>query len=162
LTHQYLSDMTDIVFSFNGTLDSYAGQALTAYWGAPLDSADAAQKACEAGLAMIEAVREMDVVTKSYGMAPFLINVVITTGEVLVGDLGSNQRFHYSILGEAVDLLPRLIRLGQQFKTDVLITEFTQAVIADQFETRLLDDHIVMKGKNRPIAVFELGKWTTQ
>lgn len=154
--HSYLTAMTEIVFELKGTLDRYVGYTLTAYWGAPIAYDDAATKACDAALKMLKKVEELNPVLLKSGMPPLRVSIVITTGEVLVGNVGSAQRFQYSILGEALEILSRLIYVNDQFRNDILITEFTHQEIQTEFETRMLAEQMAVKGKASPIAVYAL------
>ncbi len=156
LIHDYLTALTGIVFELDGTLDRYAGHALTAYWGAPVAVEDAADRACTAALRMADAVRRMNPELVTQGLPPMRQHIAITTGNVLVGNLGSDQRFNYSIAGDTVDVLERLVRLDYQFSADVLVTEFTRAELRTPFETRLLSEAVHVLGKTAPIAVFAL------
>ena len=154
--HLYLTSMTEIVFGLDGTLDRYVGNALTAYWGAPIAYTDSAKRACEAALQMVRKVDELEATLLELGVPPLRVDIAITTGVVLVGSLGSQQRFQYSILGNALDILPRLVAMNAPFRTKILLTEFTQADVHPAFETRLLAEALNVKGKAKPIAIYEL------
>ena len=154
--HRYLTSMTEVVFGENGTLDRYIGNSLIAYWGAPIAYVDAPQRACECALKMVQKVTELVPFLRDLGMPPLRLSIAITTGAGIVGRFGSEQRFQYSIVGEVLDLLPRLVYLNNQFKTDILMTEFTFGHVEAAFETRILAEQIRIKGKTEPIAVYEL------
>ncbi|HEV3332632.1 MAG TPA: adenylate/guanylate cyclase domain-containing protein [Bryobacteraceae bacterium] len=154
--HRYLTFMTEIVFASNGTLDRYVGNALTAYWGAPIEYADAAARACDAALDMVRKVAELNPMLRELGMPPLRLNIAITTGFAIVGSMGSAQRFQYTIIGEILQILPRLVYLNNQFGADILITQSTHQLVRDSFQTRTLADQIVIKGKSQPLSVYEL------
>ncbi len=154
--HSYLTAMTEIVFELKGTLDRYVGNALTAYWGAPIAYDDSAARACDAALKMLRRVEELNPMLLDSGMPPLRVSIAITTGEVIVGNIGSAQRFQYSILGEALEILSRLIYVNDQFRNDILLTEFTHQEIHREFETKMLAEQMRVKGKVAPIAVYAL------
>jgi adenylate cyclase len=156
LIQDYLTLMTDVVFAHGGTLDRYEGMALTAYWGAPIAYTDSAPRACRAALDMVKRLRELNQRLQSRGLAPLTQAICITTATVVVGNLGSAQRFRYSILGDFIDVLPRLAYLAGQFRKDVIITEYTRPQIEGQFATDLLQENLQIRGKERPIAAYAL------
>jgi adenylate cyclase len=156
LIQDYLTRMTDAVFAQGGTLDRYEGMALTAYWGAPIDYADSAPRACRAALDMVRRLQELNPELQSRGLAPLTQSICITTATVVVGNLGSAQRFRYSILGDYIDVLPRLAYLAGQLRKDVIVTEYTYDEIADQFATNLLQADVQVRGKTKPVTVYAL------
>jgi class 3 adenylate cyclase len=156
LIRDYLTVLTGIVFDLDGTLDRYAGHVLTAYWGAPVAVDDAADRASTAALRMIEAVEKMNPELQHRKMPPLRLQITLTSGDVIVGNLGSDQRFNYGIVGEPVELLERLGRVAAQFSVNVLMTEFTCAELREPFVTKVLAEQLQVKGKAEPITVLEL------
>jgi adenylate cyclase len=152
----YLTAMTRIVFNLAGTLESYRGLSLTAYWGAPLAHADSADRACDAALQMISSVSELNPLLIEQGMPPLRLSIAVTTGEAIIGNLGSEQRFNYSIIGDTLDILPRLASMTAQFQVDIVLTGYTRAELSGKFQTRLLSDKLMVRGKDRPIELYEL------
>src|SRR5690606_11762663 len=112
--NRYLTPMTDAILSRGGTVDKYIGDAIMAFWNAPLDDADHAAHACHAALDMVERLAalnaELDAEAKAAGMEPvrIVIGIGINTAECCVGNMGSQQRFDYSVLGDGVNLAARL------------------------------------------------------
>ena len=156
--NRYLTAMTKIVFNLAGTLESYRGYSLTAYWGAPIACADYADRACDAALQMISSVRELNPLLIEEGMPPLRIAIAITTGDVLIGNLGSEQRFNYSIMGDSLNVLPRLADMASQFQVDTVLTEYTRGELSRKFETRLLSEKLRVIGKAQPLELYELVK----
>lgn len=154
--NRYLTAMTRIVFNLAGTLESYRGYSLTAYWGAPLAYADSADRACDAALQMISSVSELNPLLIEQGMPPLRLSIAITTGEVVIGNLGSEQRFNYSIIGDTLNILPQLASMTSQFQVDTVLTEYTHAELSGKFQTRLLSEKLRVTGKSRPIELYAL------
>lgn len=154
--HVYLTKMTEIIFQLGGTLDRYEGTAFTAYWGAPIAYEDASERACNAALNMNEAVKILSPKLQEEGYPPLLLTITITSAEVIVGNLGSEQRFNYSIVGDYYFVLGELARMNYNFKTSILITEYTYAEIKHKFDARLLGENVHVRGKPEPINVYEL------
>jgi adenylate cyclase len=154
--NQYLSDMTQIVFEHQGTLDKYIGDAVMAFWGAPFEEAGHGKRACEAALTMMERVREMQKVWEAEGKPPLDIGIGLNTGVASVGNMGSALRYGYTALGDAVNLSSRLEGLNKEYGTHVLVNETTyQAAKDDGFVFRELD-LIRVKGKLQPVTIYEL------
>lgn len=152
--NEYLTPMTDIVLARDGTLDKYIGDAVMAIWNAPLDIADHASRACEAALAMQAALGPLNARWKERGLPAVQIGVGINSGPMSVGNMGSDARFDYTVLGDAVNLAARLEALTKEYEVDVLCGEATAAE-ARGFVFRELD-LVRMKGKDRPARIFEL------
>ncbi len=155
LLNEYLSEMTDIIFRNWGTLDKYIGDAIMAFWGAPYPQDDHAERACRTALDMIEALKRLQVILVAAGRPPIEIGVGINTGPVLIGNMGSKNRFNYSILGDNVNLASRLEGLNKTFHTHLILSEFTYEKVQDKFVARELD-FIRVKGKKKPVRIYEL------
>ncbi len=159
--HSYLTSMTEIIFKYGGTVDRYEGIAITAYWGAPIQYPDSAARACKAALEMQQRIRELSPQLETQGFPPLLPQFAITTADVVVGDLGSDQKPGYSMVGDYQHILEGLLRLNINFQTSILITEFTYKVLQDrellgEFEMRMLAEELQTRGKDIPISVYEL------
>ena len=161
LVNRFLGALTDVVLSRNGTIDKYMGDCIMAYWNAPLDDSEHARHACEAALAMSGALdrlnAELAAEAAAGGPAPVRIRagIGINTGECVVGNMGSNQRFDYSVLGDAVNLASRLEGLSRQYGVDIVIGEETHAAVEDSHATLELD-LVAVKGKQEAVRVFAL------
>ncbi len=154
--NQYLSDMTRIVFEHQGTLDKYIGDAVMAFWGAPFEEARHAENACNAALAMMARVREMQPAWEREGRPRLDIGIGVNTGSASVGNMGSSLRYGYTALGDAVNLSSRLEGLNKEYGTHILVNETTVAAAQDgDFIFRELD-LIRVKGKLQPVTIYEL------
>lgn len=155
LLNEYLSEMTDIIFRYWGTLDKYIGDAIMAFWGAPYPQDDHAERACLAALGMMEALKRLQAGWAAEGRPRIDIGVGINTGPVLVGNMGSKRRFNYTIMGDNVNLASRLEGLNKQFATHLIVSEFTYEKVREKMVARELD-LIRVKGKKKPVKIYEL------
>ena len=163
LLNKYLTAMTDIVFANQGVLDKYVGDAVMAFWGAPVES-DHAYLACKAALEMMAEVGKLKAEWKSVaGFENFDIRIGINTGEMTVGNMGSNIRFDYTVIGDNVNLGSRLEGINKEYHTNIIISEATYAKLADRVVAQKIDQ-VAVKGKTKPVYIYELrglGKTTT-
>jgi adenylate cyclase len=154
--NEYLSDMTQIVFNHQGTLDKYIGDAVMAFWGAPFEEPGHASKACNAALEMMNRVREMQKKWQAEGKPHLDIGIGLNTGVASVGNMGSVLRYGYTALGDSVNLSSRLEALNREYGTHVIINEATYEAAKDaSFVFRELD-LIRVKGKLQPVTIYEL------
>ena len=158
LLNEYLTPMTDLVFRYNGTLDKYMGDAIMAFFGAPVAFDDHPRAACRTALEMMEKLKELQAGWRERGVPELDIGIGINTGPMSVGNMGSADRFDYTVLGDHVNLGSRLEGLNKQYGTHVIISEFTQARLEDHFTCRELDA-VQVKGKQEPVRIFELLHW---
>jgi adenylate cyclase len=155
LLNEYLTAMTNVVFKYDGTLDKYMGDAIMAIYGAPLDQPDHAYRACRSALDMIEELDRLNEKWIREGKTPLDIGIGISTGMMMVGNMGSEQRFDYTVMGDSVNLGSRLEGANKNYKTHILISEFTQERVKDAFVCMELDS-VRVKGKRRPVRIFQL------
>ena len=155
LLNDYLGAMTEVVFRHDGLLDKYIGDAVMAFWGAPVRAQDNARRCCLAALEMLTTLRALHERWRPLGRPLFEIGIGINTGEAAVGNFGSSQRFNYTAVGDDVNLASRLEGLNKEYGTKVLITEQTRRAIGEEFVTREIDEMLV-KGRSRPVVVHEL------
>ena len=156
LLNEYLSEMTDIVLKKNGLVDKYIGDAIMAFWGAPLDNPKHAESAAETVIEMKRKLEELQKNWKTRGMPVVNIGVGLNTGNVIVGNMGSKQRFDYTVMGDTVNLASRLEGTTKEYGVLSIVSESTYDKIKDKgFVCRELD-FIKVKGKNKPIKIFEL------
>jgi adenylate cyclase len=153
--NQYLTPMTDIVFEQGGTLDKYIGDAIMAFWGAPVDQPDHALRACRAALRFVEKLEELRVRWRAEGLPEVDIGVGINTGPMNVGHMGTESRFNYTVMGDAVNLGSRLEGLTKVYGIRILLAEATHRQVAGHVITRRLGAVRVM-GKREPVALHEL------
>jgi adenylate cyclase len=154
--NRYMGEMTDIVFETNGTLDKYIGDAIVAFWGAPLDIGDHVTQAVDAGVRMLEALPAINEEFKEQGLPEFRIGLGLNSGECNVGNMGSDQIFAYTALGDTMNLGARLESSCKYYGAQILISEYThERMDKTQFVTRLID-HVRVKGKTEPVKVYEV------
>ncbi len=161
LLNRYFTPMSDIVTAHNGMIDKYIGDALMAFYNAPLDVENHAGVACESALEMMDKLSLLNVELKKENLPSIDIGIGLNTAEVVVGNMGSNRRFNYTVIGDGVNLASRVEGLNKVFKTNIIITEFTKAKIGDSFLTRRLD-RVQVKGKEEKVMLYELLKDTEQ
>lgn len=153
---EYLTEMTEIVLQHNGTLDKFVGDEIMAIYGAPHYYENHAEQACRTAFKMIEKLNEMrQVYTSNNGADYFDIGVGVNTGDMVVGNLGSQQLFDYTVIGDAVNLGARLEGLNKYYGTRIIISEFTKQSVGNSIISRELDS-VKVKGKDKPIRIFEL------
>jgi adenylate cyclase len=155
LINEYLTAMTNIVFKNVGTLDKYMGDAVMAIYGAPVDQPDHAQKACDTALEMMQELKVLNAKWVQEGKPLLDIRIGINTGMMMVGNMGSEQRFEYTVLGDAVNLGSRLEGANKSYLTHILISEFTYDKVKDEFLCMEID-RVRVKGKTRPVKIYQL------
>ena len=155
LINEYLSAMTDSIFLQEGTLDKYEGDAVMAFWGAPLAQPDHARRACWAALDNRSRLKELCKDWERRGLPSFDIRIGINTGSMIVGNVGSHARMEYTVLGDAVNTGSRLEQLSKHYGTHILISEATRDAAGGAVETREVD-LIELRGKKKHIRVYEL------
>lgn len=160
LMNDFLTPMSDTVMNARGTIDKYMGDAMMAFWNAPLDDPDHARHACLAALKMSEALapinKRLEEEAKGQGRPPVVLNagIGINTGPAAVGNMGSKQRFAYSVMGDTVNLASRLEGQTKTYGVNILIGPETQKQVPS-FATLELD-LLRVKGKKEPVRVFSL------
>ena len=171
--NRFLTPMTNVILSNKGTVDKYMGDAVMAFWNAPLDDADHPKNACRAALAMQKAVKELNKTLAEEAeqvklqpgpngetrnrrrSVPIQIGVGINSGQCCVGNMGSDQRFDYSALGDDVNLASRLEGQSKTYGVDIVLGENTVKEIGDSFAIIELD-LLQVKGKTQPVRVHAL------
>ena len=155
LLNEHLSEMTDVIFQYWGTLDKYIGDSVMAFWGAPYPQLDHAERACKAGIAMLKALEVLHVQWKAQGKPQLNIGIGINTGRMLVGNMGSKRRFNFTIMGDNVNLASRLEGLNKEFGTHLIISESTYQAVQGKMLARELD-LIRVTGRAKPVRIYEL------
>jgi adenylate cyclase len=155
ILNDYLGAMTEIVFRHEGLLDKYMGDAVMAFWGAPVAVEDHAARSCRAALDMIATLRELQRGWAEAALPLIDIRIGIDTGEAIVGNFGSSRRFSYTAMGDHVNLASRLEGLNQRYGTRILVSENTRRAIGDEFVSREID-LVRVRGRSQAIAVHEL------
>ena len=157
LLNEYLNDMTQVVFDEHGYLDKYIGDAIMAFWNAPKDVTDHPDRAMRTAILM---QRRMDALNERWAARdpdhePLKVRIGVHTGEVVVGNVGGEERFDYSAIGDAVNLAARLEPANKTYDTLNMVSETTLSAGRDDYRVRELD-YIAVVGKDEPIKVFEL------
>jgi len=153
LMDEYLTPMTRIVHETGGTIDKYIGDAVMAFWGAPVPTPDHADRAVEAGLAMLAALDVLNADFAKKGWPEVRIGVGVNTGVMSVGNMGSAFRRAYTVLGDAVNLGSRLESITKAYGVSFIVNE-TTAAAAPRYAYRELD-RVKVKGKDKPVTILE-------
>ena len=155
LLNEYFEVMTKIVFKYGGTLDKYIGDALVAFWGAPIHYEDHALRACLCALKMQFELEKLRMRWEMEGKPLLYMRIGINTGEMIVGNLGGYGRFNYTVIGDSVNLGARLESINKEFGTNIIISEYTYEKVKDFFSVREIGS-ITVKGKTKAVKIYEL------
>jgi adenylate cyclase len=155
LLNEFLSAMTDIIQEEGGTIDKYEGDAIIAFWNAPLAVPDHAVRAVRAGLRCQEKLAEMRPGIEARIKRPFRMRAGMNSGEAVVGNMGSRTRFDYTMLGDAVNLASRLEGVNKVFRTYTMISETTRELMGGAFPVRELSTITVVGREDKPLVVYE-------
>ena len=148
----YFTEMVDLVFRFHGTLDKFVGDALMAVFGVPLPLPQAATRAAECALAMQRHLRQM----QAAGQTPIQgMRIGINTGEAIVGNIGSNKRMDFTVVGDAVNVAARLQELAKEVDADTLISQATFEALEGQFQA-VPEPSVVLRGRKEPTITYRL------
>ena len=153
LMNRLLTPMTEIIHRHRGTIDKYMGDAIMAFWGAPLHDLDHARHALQAALEMQRQVRTLNTTFRERGWPEIHIGIGINTGAMNVGNMGSQFRMAYTVMGDAVNLASRLEGLTKVYGTGIIVGEQTAAALPE-FAFRELD-RVTVKGKDKSVAILE-------
>ena len=153
--NEHLNMMVSVIFKHQGTLDKFVGDCVMAFWGAPLPQPNHAELAARAALEMIEGLEKLNRKWQSEGRPTLHIGVGINSGEMLFGNIGSEQRMDFTVIGDNVNLGSRLESATKELKAAIVISEATYREIRDLAEIRPLGE-ISVKGKEERIVVYEL------
>ncbi|MDD5481014.1 adenylate/guanylate cyclase domain-containing protein [Rhodoferax sp.] len=153
LMNAFLTPMTKIIHGHRGTIDKYMGDAIMAFWGAPLSDPQHARHALLAAMDMVVQLLALEGHFKAKGWPPIKIGVGVNTGDMTVGNMGSEFRLAYTVMGDAVNLGSRLESLTKTYGVQIIVSEFTRAAVPD-FAFKELDC-VRVKGKEHPVKIFE-------
>ena len=148
LINSFLTPMTDIILKSGGTIDKYMGDCIMAFWNAPLDCPNHQEKAIIAAYKMREKMRELKL--------GFNIGIGINTGTAVVGNMGSEQRFDYSVLGDAVNLASRLEGQSKEFNTTIVIGEDTYNTVDKSYSKMYKLGTVTVKGKSNKVKIYSI------
>jgi adenylate cyclase len=146
------SRLTSVIRSNRGTIDKYMGDCVMAFWGAPVETADHAQLAVKSAMEMAHAVREINQIHRTRGLPEIGVGIGLNTGTMCVGDMGSNIRRAYTVIGDAVNLGSRLEGLSKAYGVDTVVSESTRNLAPDYAWQEL--DRVRVKGKAQAVAIF--------
>jgi adenylate cyclase len=155
ILHTVLNAFSEVIIAHHGVIDKYIGDCIMAFWGAPLATADDELNACRAALHCQEVLAEVNAGFRQEGLPDIAIRIGIHTGDAIVGNLGSDRLFDYTVVGDTVNLASRLESANKQFHTPILASGDTLAATGDAFLRRDLGE-IAVKGKGQPVAIFTI------
>ncbi len=155
LLNEYLTQMTEIIFKFDGLLDKYEGDAIMSVFGAPVDQRDHAIRACRCALEHQKALERLRAKWKAEGKPEIRVRIGINSGNVVVGNMGSEMRFDYTVIGDNVNLAARLESANKLFHSDILISSQTAELVEGAILTRFLGMLRVV-GRRQPVQVYEV------
>jgi class 3 adenylate cyclase len=157
LLNRYLTAMSDVILREKGTIDKYEGDAIIAFFGAPLDLEDHAVRACMSAVAIKRTEKELNKIILEEGLssAPLLTRIGINTGSMVAGNMGTENKMNYTIMGNTVNLAARLEGVNKQYGTWVLAAESTVREAGNRFLTRRLD-RVRVVGIKEPVRIYEL------
>jgi adenylate cyclase len=153
--NEYFSRMVDIVFRRQGTVDKFVGDMVMALFGAPLDDPRHAEHAVAAAVDMVRELGELNRKWAAEGRAQLDIGIGVNTGEMIAGNIGSSSIMSYTVIGDNVNLGSRLESANKDYKTRIIISHATRAGLSGAYDVRPLGE-VIVKGKTRPVAIFEV------
>jgi len=162
LLNEYFTAMTEVIFKWEGTLDKFMGDAIMAFWGAPLPQYGHAERALNCAIEMIKTLRALHQKWTAEARPILKIGIGINTGEALVGNIGAEgKKMDYTVIGDNVNLASRLEGLNKQFNSEILISEFTFDELKEKIQFQGLIDieplgEISVKGKEKPVKIYKV------
>jgi adenylate cyclase len=151
----YFESISKTILENKGTIDKYIGDAVMAFWGAPVPMEDHAEKACSTAIIVQNNLRNLFQQWNSKGKIPFLTRIGIHTGNVLVGNLGYKERLNYTIIGDSVNVSSRLEGINKIYRTKIIVSENTYEKCQNNFEFRHLD-RVSLLGRSQGMNIYEL------
>ena len=153
MMNEFLTPMTKIIHEHRGTIDKYMGDAIMAFWGAPLRDDNHAQNALNAAMQMNAAITSINVKFAKKGWSGIKMGFGLNTGNMVVGNMGSSFRMAYTVMGDSVNLGSRIEGLTKYYGVDIIVSEFVKAQTPNMLYREL--DLVRVKGKDKPVAIFE-------
>jgi len=159
--NRYLGIMTDLILTRRGVIDKYIGDAIMAFWGAPLDDDEHALHGVLSALSMVSGLEEFNAENQTLGLAKIDVGIGLNTGTVTVGNMGSEKRFDYTVIGDEVNLASRLESLTKTYGVNIIVSENVLSAItledrtAHEIVSREID-RVRVKGKHQPVTIFEI------
>ncbi len=161
LMNRFLTPLTNVIRARKGTIDKYMGDAIMAFWNAPLDDKEHEINACEAAVGMLEKIdevnkeREQEAAAGGHVYIPLNVGIGLNTGIGVVGNMGSDQKFNYSVLGDSVNLASRLEGQTKEYGFPIIVGSRTALAVKDHFAILELD-FIMVKGKKEPEVIYAI------
>jgi adenylate cyclase len=155
LLNDYLTNMTDLVLEHGGVVDKYIGDAVMAFWGAPIATANHAESGIKCAIAMRKRCDEMRPKWKEEYGVDVTARAGLSSGDVVVGNMGSKHKLNYTVMGDMVNLASRLEGANKAYGTYLMISETCHEKVKDAVASRELD-YLAVKGKEKPVRVFEV------
>jgi adenylate cyclase len=155
LVNTYLTEMAEIIMKQRGTVDKFIGDAIMAFWGAPLPDPESEFRACVAALEMQKRLDAIQSKWRRFGNVTVRQRVGLNTGISLVGNMGSQSKFNYTAVGDAVNLARRLEGVNKQYGTAILLSEFTYRRVLKKVVAREIDK-VQVVGRTEPVTMYEL------
>jgi adenylate cyclase len=152
---EYFESMTKIILRHGGTVDKYIGDAIMAFWNAPLDDPEHAKHACECALDMNEEIAVLNQHLEAIGRPQISVRIGINTGNAVIGNVGSVERLSYTAIGDSVNVSNRIEELNKVYKTRIIISESTYELVKSFAICRMID-HVYLRGKVRGSCLYEL------
>lgn len=153
--NEYLSEMTKIILEYKGTVDKFVGDAIMALWNAPIKIEGHAKLACKCALKQAKMLKILSKNLSKKNLPEIKIGCGINTGDVIVGNMGSHDRFDYTAIGDNVNIAARLEGLTKKYGVKIIVSESTYNLARDDFKFNKLDK-IKVKGKKVPVTIYEL------
>jgi adenylate cyclase len=153
--NEYFTRMVEVVFRHHGTVDKFVGDMVMALFGAPVTDPDHADRAVRAALDMLDALRDLNATWAREGRPCLQIGIGVNSGEMVAGNIGSEQMMSYTVIGDAVNLGSRLESLNKQYGTSLIISDDTRQRLKGQYHIDALGE-VTVKGKTRPVSIFEV------
>jgi len=151
----YMTPMTEIITKNHGTVDKFIGDAIMAYWNAPLDIDNHADMALQSAIEQIKELEKLNVYLKEQNLPRIDIGIGINTGFAVVGEMGSSGRSDYTVIGDSVNLASRTEGLCKTYKAQILITEFTKQKLKKRYNIEFLDE-VKVKGKEESVKIYKV------
>ena len=153
LMNEFLTPLSRVVYKYRGTIDKYMGDCIMAFWGAPLHDTGHARNAMLAGIEMQATLKALQPHFRERGWPEIHVGVGVNTGRVSVGNMGSDVRVAYTVMGDEVNLASRLEGLTKQYGVGIIVGENTRYAVTDFIYREL--DYVRVKGKDKPVAIYE-------
>jgi adenylate cyclase len=153
--NEYFSEMVDIVFRHDGTIDKFVGDMVVALFGAPVDDDDHAEHAVAAAVEMVRKLGQLNRKWEAQGRTPLDIGIGVNSGEMIAGNIGSSSIMSYTVIGDNVNLGSRLESLNKEYRTRIIMSDATRVRLKGQYAVRPLGG-VIVKGKTRPVEIFEV------